>query len=132
MKKMNKKGFTIVELVIVIAVIAILAGVMIPTFGGIVKTAEKSNELQRATAAYKEAYGVAISDGKISGTETHTYNGTESADWEKVEASGYTFYFKSSNTIDANALTVDVDGIDDDSWSITVTAGVLNVEDIRS
>ena len=32
----NKKGFTIVELVIVIAVIAILAGVLIPTFSGIV------------------------------------------------------------------------------------------------
>lgn len=32
MRKMNKKGFTIVELVIVIAVIAILAAVLIPTF----------------------------------------------------------------------------------------------------
>lgn len=30
--KKNKKGFTIVELVIVIAVIGILAAVLIPTF----------------------------------------------------------------------------------------------------
>ncbi|MGM9683101.1 MAG: type IV pilin protein, partial [Eubacteriales bacterium] len=32
MKNTKKKGFTIVELVIVIAVIAILAAVLIPTF----------------------------------------------------------------------------------------------------
>ena len=42
MKKMNKKGFTIVELVIVIAVIAILAAVMIPTFSGIVDRANNT------------------------------------------------------------------------------------------
>ena len=52
MKKMNKKGFTIVELVIVIAVIAILAAVMIPTFGGIIDRANKSKALQEARTAY--------------------------------------------------------------------------------
>ena len=55
MKKMNKKGFTIVELVIVIAVIAILAGVLIPTFSGIVTKANESKLLQQATNAFKEA-----------------------------------------------------------------------------
>ena len=53
MKKMNKKGFTIVELVIVIAVIAILAAVMIPTFSGIIKKANESAALQEATNTYK-------------------------------------------------------------------------------
>ena len=52
MKKMNKKGFTIVELVIVIAVIAILAGVMIPTFSGVVNTAKQNKALQLARNAY--------------------------------------------------------------------------------
>ena len=49
MRKTNnkqRKGFTIVELVIVIAVIAILAGVMIPTFGGIIETANRSADTQ--------------------------------------------------------------------------------------
>ena len=46
MKKTQKKGFTIVELVIVIAVIAILAAVLIPTFTGIVKKARQSNDTQ--------------------------------------------------------------------------------------
>ncbi len=42
----NKKGFTIIELVIVIAVVAILAAVMIPTFAGIVKKANVSADTQ--------------------------------------------------------------------------------------
>lgn len=54
MKKMNKKGFTIVELVIVITVIAILSAVMIPTFTGIVKRAKDSAVLQNAKNAYTE------------------------------------------------------------------------------
>ena len=45
---MNRKGFTIVELVIVIAVIAILAGVLIPTFSNIVTKAQDSKALQEA------------------------------------------------------------------------------------
>ena len=52
--KMNKKGFTIVELVIVIAVIAILAGVMIPTFGGVIDSANKTAAQQEATNVYKQ------------------------------------------------------------------------------
>ena len=45
-KRNNKKGFTIVELVIVIAVIAILAAVLIPTFAGIIKKANLSADQQ--------------------------------------------------------------------------------------
>ena len=46
MKKQNRKGFTIVELVIVIAVIAILSAVLIPTFGGIIESANKAADTQ--------------------------------------------------------------------------------------
>ena len=51
-KKNNRKGFTIVELVIVIAVIAILATVLIPTFGNIIEKANKSAALQEAKATF--------------------------------------------------------------------------------
>ena len=40
----KKKGFTIVELVIVIAVVAILAAVLIPTFSNLVKKANLAND----------------------------------------------------------------------------------------
>ena len=44
--KTKRKGFTIVELVIVIAVVAILAAVLIPTFAGIIKKANESTDTQ--------------------------------------------------------------------------------------
>ena len=46
MKNLKKKGFTIVELVIVIAVVAILAAVLIPTFVNLTKKANISADQQ--------------------------------------------------------------------------------------
>lgn len=54
MKNTKKRGFTIVELVIVIAVIAILASVLIPTFSNVVKKAKESADLQNARNAWLE------------------------------------------------------------------------------
>ena len=51
----KKKGFTIVELVIVIAVIAILAAVLIPNLSRLVDKANESKAMQEAKSAY-EAY----------------------------------------------------------------------------
>jgi len=44
----KRKGFTTVELVIVIAVIAILATALIPTFGGLIKSANHNVDVQAA------------------------------------------------------------------------------------
>ena len=52
-KKNNRKGFTTVELVIVIAVIAILATVLIPTFSNLIGKAEESAALQEASSIFK-------------------------------------------------------------------------------
>ena len=70
MRKNNRKGFTIVELVIVIAVIAILAGVLIPTFAGIVEKANQSARAQEAAAALKAV--LVVEDGAFD-TEEYTY-----------------------------------------------------------
>ena len=65
MLKTKKKGFTIVELVIVIAVIAILAAVLIPTFATVIKNAEKSTAMQACKSAYSE-YLSDVAGGKVS------------------------------------------------------------------
>ena len=53
MKKVlkNKKAFTLTEMIVVIAIIGILAGVLIPTITGYIKRANQS-------AAYQEAEAV--------------------------------------------------------------------------
>lgn len=53
MKRTNKKGFTIVELVIVIAVIAILAAVLIPNLSRLVGKANESSAMQAARNEYQ-------------------------------------------------------------------------------
>lgn len=51
-KKNLRKGFTTVELIIVIAVIAILASTLIPTFSGLIKSANKTATLNNARQVY--------------------------------------------------------------------------------
>ena len=64
MKKMNKKGFTIVELVIVIAVIAILSAVLIPTFSGVVAEANKTAVVADAKAVYQQYVSTETLEGR--------------------------------------------------------------------
>lgn len=53
MKKQTKKGFTLVELVIVIAVIAVLSAILIPTFGNVIKEANETAAYDSAKTAYQ-------------------------------------------------------------------------------
>lgn len=62
--KKLKKGFTIVELVIVIAVIAVLAAVLIPTFTNMIKEAKVSSD----TTLVKNLNTALVTDEAINGT----------------------------------------------------------------
>lgn len=64
MKKTLKKGFTLVELVIVIAVIAILSAVLIPTFGNVISNAKKSSAQSEASNAVSQYITNAASNGQ--------------------------------------------------------------------
>lgn len=75
MKNTKKRGFTIVELVIVIAVIAILASVLIPTFSNVVTKAKESKNLQEARNAYTDSLAIVLADGDIAAGEEATVDG---------------------------------------------------------
>ena len=62
-KKNKRRGFTIVELVIVIAVIAILAAVLIPTYVNLVKKANEAKAQAEAKNLVTEMLANILSGG---------------------------------------------------------------------
>ena len=116
MRKNNKKGFTIVELVIVIAVIAILAAVLIPTFASMINKANESKALQEAKNAYTA--DLALLDGQAtnySKDEYYTYKITS----DTTFASDKNYYTKSGEKYVKAEVTANE----------TVTAGIYYEKD---
>lgn len=64
--KRTRKGFTITELVIVIAVIAILAAVLIPTFGNVIANSKKSHDEQYVREMNVALSGYTVSHGGVA------------------------------------------------------------------
>ena len=65
MKKLikNKKGFTLIELIVVIAILAVLAAILIPSIMNYVAEARDARNDSNARALYSEiAAGVAMGD----------------------------------------------------------------------
>ena len=54
MKKRNQKGFTIMEMLIVVAIIAILVAIAIPTFNNALTKSKEATDVANIRAAYAE------------------------------------------------------------------------------
>lgn len=54
MKKRNQKGFTIMEILIVVAIIAILVAIAIPTFNSALTKSKEAADVANLRAAYAE------------------------------------------------------------------------------
>lgn len=104
MNKVNQKGFTLIELMIVVAIIGILAAIALPAYNGYIDKSRFSETIN-ATAAAKSAVevcaqvtgdvancdagtngipsdgnGIATLNGIITSTSSHDSNGDSSAD----------------------------------------------------
>ena len=99
--KQSKRGFTIVELVIVIAVIAVLAAVLIPTFSSLIKKANLSADMQAvremniALAAYENLHNkpedVETVMQVLADAGFHTDN------WKTLTAGYEVYWYKNDN-----------------------------------
>ena len=62
MKKSNKKGFTLAELLIVVAIIAVLVAIAIPVFSAQLEKSREAVDAANIRAAYAEISSDAITD----------------------------------------------------------------------
>lgn len=108
---MNRKGFTLIELILVIAILGILAISALPRFLDLTTEAEQSSRdgvvgaVRAGIALYRANDMVTnggsgsyptILDGQAAGACTDCFgdilaNGVSDASWEKVDADTYTF-----------------------------------------
>ena len=68
MKKVNEKGFTLAELLIVVAIIAILVGVAIPTFTDQLEKAREATDISNLRSAYAQIVTAALESPQTSTT----------------------------------------------------------------
>ena len=77
--KNNKKGFTLAELLVVVAIIAVLVAIAIPVFSGAQEKANEAVDAANLRAAYAEAMSKYLTDGSTTAIEV-TQKQTE-ANW---------------------------------------------------
>ena len=114
MKKSNQKGFTLAELLIVVAIIAVLVAIAIPVFGAQLEKSRDAVDLANARAKYAELQTALISGGSLDDVVTSL-----GAGWTKVSNTSIT------STFDGKGQTAGwTSGLDHQIGSIEVsTAG---------
>ena len=130
MNKMNKKGFTLAELLIVVAIIAVLVAIAIPVFTTQLERSREATDLSNIRSAYAEAMSDFLANGAdstASAVVTTIQQQTEG--WDIDDAALYTRVNGTESKIDLASgstelrikkgatvtVTVDADG------SVTVT-----------
>ena len=106
MKKRNQKGFTIMEMLIVVAIIAILVAIAIPTFNSALTKSKEAADVANIRAAYAEEMVAVLTE---EGTAAKTPNAFK-AKVEKV----LNFPEKLTITVDSKTITYTADKLKTD------------------
>lgn len=94
MKKRNQKGFTIMEMLIVVAIIAVLVAIAIPTFNSALTKSKEAADVANIRAAYAEMMMDYMMDNKQL-----------TADQIKGKIGSLNFSDDKHFTVDTNAIT---------------------------
>ena len=98
-KKLTKKGFTLAELLIVVAILAILVAVSIPIFTSRLENAKKSTDLANERAAKAAAVVAYMNDGLDVGA-TYNYDAKDGQIYLSATVTGATTTVKEASKID--------------------------------
>jgi type IV pilus assembly protein PilA len=103
-RKNNKRAFTLVELVIVIAVLIILAAIAIPTVSGVIDKANEASDTANAKTIetaikYATTYNATVDDTDKKETvgDALKLSGLDDDDILTPKRSDYKFYYNNEN-----------------------------------
>lgn len=82
MKKTNKKGFTLAELLVVVAIIAVLVAIAIPIFTSQLEKAREATDAANLRAAYAEVSADAVLNDGSSEKQIPVAQKQTKAGWE--------------------------------------------------
>ena len=92
MKKNNNKGFTLAELLIVVAIITVLVAIAIPIFTGQLEKARESTDMSNCRAYYAEITAALLTGDLDAANSTTSVQGlTATSSGAKGVAAGSTF-----------------------------------------
>lgn len=115
MKKNNKKGFTLAELLIVVAIIAVLVAIAIPVFTTQLEKSREATDLANIRSAYAGLVTTYMEDGSSHGVEVPVQQ--KQADWqnsagfiEVMNGGGMSQYSITAKTSGVYSVTIDASG----------------------
>ena len=116
--KMNKKGFTLIEMLVVIAIIAILVAIVIPVVGNSTEKAKEAKDAANIRSAIAEITTLALS-GETDEEKTVTLSQDGAFEYLGEDADSIGGY-KIDDFADAESVTVKYN---EDTMSVEVYVG---------
>lgn len=118
MKKLNKKGFTLAELLIVVAIIAVLVAIAIPVFTARLEQSRETTDLANLRSAYAAGQVAAmngISDSKAADLSGKTFEFDPNNDFGLVAGTAGVSIGQGTG-VDGKADTTNIPKVISENW----------------
>ena len=127
-KKMNNKGFTLVELIVVLVILAILAAILVPTLLGYIDKAKSEKDFSTAQSI-RVAYQSAIADAYAKKKADEDLSVNKTLVWQLMGAAANTDGTYSLDGVTVAIVDDDVQLSDDGTYQILKFHVTINGND---
>lgn len=118
----NEKGFTLAELLIVVAIIGVLVAISIPIFTSQLEKAREATDMANIRSAYAEVAASALTDSDTTVTETVAAKQTQTG-WQtdnNTEIAGIKLSQITENAKKGGTFTIKYEAATDGTGKITI------------